>query len=509
MEQTFSRSYIIISTGNPVSQKIVLNLMINPPDIHTGMKNKLLVKLFSSGLQAVAVQILGGLFFYYISVYLSKENFGIISWMNAVTMFITTALGFGLDQVVVRRIAVSQRSEWAAAAFFAHSVLGFSATFLVLLLLQSVFKSEQVYQLLPWFFAAQGLIYMGVPLKQFLNANEKFTPYGIIAITSNTGKIVAALLLFRQQQLNIHGVILILICSAMFEMCCLLIYLLTKTGFRFRFPVKAYIKLLKEASAPYLSVLFDISLSRTDWILLGIITSNTILADYSFAYRAFELARLPMVIIGPVILPRLSRLMAANNSRPDAANGQLINSFGTVELFLGMLIPLILNILWEPVMMLITKGKYGHSNSKEFLILSVCIPLQLFINLLWSVSFGARKYRSVTTITIICAAGNVALNLIMIPLWGGEGAATAFLLTTLLQCGLYYRLVGKQIMAIRLRPSILFMVFAVLIYIVVAHINIHLIVKLAVAVVLYMLLAIASKQINKQQWVHFKNFLSQ
>jgi len=470
------------------------------------MKNKLVAKLFSSGLQAVALQVLGGLFFYLISIYLSKDNFGVISWLNAVTLFLTTVLGFGLDQVVVRRIAVSPRSDWAAAAFFAHSIIGFVITFLILILLQALVKSKAVYQLLPWFFAAQGLIYMGIPLKQFLNAKEKFMPYGIIAIVSNTGKIVAACLLFQQQKLNIQGVMIILICSAAFELGCLLVFLLTKTTFGFRFPLKAYTKLLKEASAPYLSVLFDMSLSRLDWILLGIITTNTILADYSFAYRAFELARLPMVIIAPVILPRLSRLMAANNNQPDIATRQSINSFGTVELFFGVMVPLILNILWEPVVGRITGGKYGYSNSSEFLILSACIPLQLFINLLWSLSFGARKYGSVTTITVICAAINVGLNLILIPIWGGNGAASAFLLTTLLQCGLYYRLVGKQIMAVQLRPFILFMVFAILIYLLVAPM--HIMGKLALSVTLYPLAAILSKQITKQQWYHFKNFLS-
>lgn len=475
----------------------------------TRMKNKLLVKLFSSGLQAVAIQVLGGLFFYLVSIYLSKDNFGIISWMNAVTLFVTTVLGLGLDQVVVRRIAVSQRSDWAAGAFFAHSVFGFLVTFLVLLVLQVFIKSQDAYRLLPWFFAAQGLIYIGIPLKQFLNAKEKFTPYGIIAIASNAGKIAAAFLLFHQQKLDIKGVMIILICSAAFELGCLLLFLLTKTTFSFRFPLKAYGKLLKEASTPYLSVLFDMSLSRIDWILLGIIATNSILADYSFAYRAFELARLPMVIIAPVILPRLSRLMAANNNRPNAATRQSINSFGTVELFFGVMIPLILNILWEPVMMLITNGKYGHSNSLEFLMLSMCIPLQLFINLQWSISFGARKYRSVTTITIICAAINVGLNLALIPLWGGIGAAAAFLLTTMLQCCLYYRLVCKQIMAVQLRPAILFMVFAIVIYLLVGLIPIYFLGKLVIAIVLYLPAVLLSKQITKQQLYHFKNFLAQ
>jgi O-antigen/teichoic acid export membrane protein len=91
----------------------------------------------------------------------------------------------------------------------------------------------------------------------------------------------------------------------------LIIYLVAKTSFSFKFYFKAYTKLLKESSSQYISVIFDISLSRMDWILLGVMTTSSVLADYSFAYRAYELARLPMLIIAPLILPRFARLLAS------------------------------------------------------------------------------------------------------------------------------------------------------------------------------------------------------
>jgi O-antigen/teichoic acid export membrane protein len=472
------------------------------------LKNKLLVKVFSSGLQAVAVQVLGSIFFYLISIYLSKENFGVISWVNAVSVVLTTFLGFGLEQVVVRRIAASESSDWAGGAFFAHTVVGFLVTFLILLLLNGCIKNpESAYRFLPWFFAAQGLMYMGIPLKQFLNAKEKFTPYGIIALISNISKIAAAFILLHNHLLHINTVIIVLICTAAFELCCLLIYTKAKTTFSFKLHFKAYLKLLKEASAQYVSVIFDISLSRMDWILLGIMATNTILADYSFAYRAYELARLPMIIIGPIILPRMARLMASK-TKLGALQQYYINSFSTVELFFAMSIPLILNILWVPLVSLITKGKYGEANSMQFLILSVCIPLQFFINLLWSISFGAKKYRRVSSITIVCAITNIGLNLILIPQLNGLGAAIAFLSTTLLQGYMYYRLVDKQIMQVALRPMAVFFASAVLIYAAVIHIHAHFLIQLGIAIALYIAAAFLSKQVNKQLISNFKHFLS-
>jgi len=173
-----------------------------------------------------------------------------------------------------------------------------------------------------------------------------------------------------------------------------------------------------------------------------------------------------------------------------------------------MLIPLALNILWVPVVTLLTKGKYGDTNAWQFLILSLCIPLQVFINLLWSLSFGAKKYKSVTTITICSAIANIILNLVLISQFKGFGAAVAFFATTVLQCGLYYRLVYTQVMRISLFPTVIFMVVAVVIYFITINLHLHYIIQLAVAAVGYFLIVWASKQLTKQHIYDVKNLLS-
>ncbi|WP_162996432.1 lipid II flippase MurJ [Mucilaginibacter celer] len=470
------------------------------------LRNKAFVKIFSSGLQALAVQVLGSVFFYLISVYLSKDSFGAISWMNALSIFITTILGFGLEQVVVRRIAASGRSDWAAAAFLFHSIAAFFTALLVLLLLSMLVKdSAGIYRILPWFFVAQGLLFIGIPLKQYLNAKEKFTPYGIIAVITNSARIVAAVWLIDNKQLEVSTIVTAMICTAVVELLALLIYIITKTGFVFKVRFQAYKKLLKEASAQYVSVIFDMSLSRMDWLLLGFMASKAVLADYSFAYRAYELSRLPMLIIAPVILPRLARLMAV---KINTGFEERVNAFNRVELFLAMLITLILNILWTPLVGLITAGKYGATNATEFLILSACIPLQFFINLLWSVSFSAKKYKTVSTITVACATANIGLNLVAIPLLGGIGSALAFLATNLLQAFLYYRLVNKQVMKIGLLPFGFFLVAALAAWFVSGLLVVHFTIRLLLAMFVYITAALITKQLNKKHLQNSKQFLA-
>ncbi len=177
------------------------------------LKSNLLKSIFSSGLQAIAVQVLGVAFFLIASFYLSKDDFGIISWANALSIMIATLLSMGMEQVVFRRIAVSNRSDWAAGAFLLHALAG-SVVGAVAMFVISMGTTEIKMEFLPLFFIAQAFTYMGTPLKQMLNAKQKFTPYGIIAICSNTLKIVLSLLAVKFFSFSISAVVGIMIVCA-------------------------------------------------------------------------------------------------------------------------------------------------------------------------------------------------------------------------------------------------------------------------------------------------------
>jgi len=139
----------------------------------------------------------------------------------------------------------------------------------------------------------------------------------------------------------------------------------------------------------------------------------------------------------------------------------------------------------------------------------MCIPLQFFINLLWSISFGAKKYKEVSGITISSAIINIILNLVFIPQMGGIGAAIAFLLATLIQTGLYYKLVNKSMMSIAVAPAIIFIATAIAVYGVVTLIHVHYLVQLIIAIITYLSIPILLRQINRQHLFNFKLFLGQ
>lgn len=467
------------------------------------MNKSILKSFFSSGLQAVAVQVLGVLFIVIVAKVLPKEEFGIIQTVNVIAMFITTLLSFGMEQVVVRRIAASSTSDWAASAFLFHNLIGSVLAFGLTVLVAYVYPGQgSAFHYLPLFFAAQGVIFLVTPLKQFLNAKHMFTPYGVVAVGSNLCKIILAILLIKTERLSVTTTGIVLLVCAAIELVSLLIYISTKTNFKMSFRFSAYKKLIKESMPQYLSAVFDSSLSRIDIILIGFIgASFAATADYSIAYRAYEIARLPIVIIAPIILNIFARALASGNRIKQDTQHQ-INYLYTTEIFLAMLIPLVLNILWSPLLDMFFDNKYGSSNETMFLILSVCIPMHFFINLMWTICFSAKKYKKIATITMLSAVLNLVLNIVLIKYFGGIGASVAYLVTTIFQATAYYMVVNKHLMDIPLFTLFRFLGAAAAIFIAVSFIGVPLLLKLLIAILGYMLICLWAGWISIG---HFKN----
>jgi O-antigen/teichoic acid export membrane protein len=426
--------------------------------------NKLIRKFFSAGVQAFAVQFLGILFFYITSVCLSKNDFGVISWANAVSVTITTLLSFGLEQVVVRRIAASQSSYWAAAAYLLHSFVFSLLSLAVLGVLYLFFGSTSLRMaVLPGFFLVQALVFIGTPLKQFLNAQERFAPYAVIAFCSNLLKLIAGIIWARYFYFSIQAVLWILGIGALAELAALLVYITRNAAFSFRVRMSAYRKLLREALPQYVAVMFDTSLARIDWILIGILCDNIATANYSFAYRAFEVAKLPIVVVGTILLPRFSRLLQKEGAI-DAAQKKIVNQVLQIEVFIAGFLMLALNIIWSPWVDALTHNKYGAGSALTFLLLSLCIPMQFAINLMWTLCFSLRKYKIVAQITMVTAIINLTANLVLIPVWKETGAAAAFLLATVVQTALYMRALKKYGAPVSVLPVVIFILAALLLW---------------------------------------------
>ncbi len=111
-----------------------------------------------------------------------------------------------------------------------------------------------------------------------------------------------------------------------------------------------------------------------------------------------------------------------------------------MEMIVATLIPLVINILWTPVVGYLTSGKYGAVNQQAFLILSLCIPFQYITNILWSAHFAQNHLQLIFRVTLITFCIILIGDVIFIPLYGGVGAACVYLTAIVIEYVNYMRL---------------------------------------------------------------------
>ena len=393
------------------------------------------------------------LFFYIISVKLPKAEFGLISWASATTMTLTVVLSLGLELVVTRRVAAS-RSSWAAWAFMVHAIVSTLLLGIILFAWRYVASPgmEDHLYWLPMFFAVQGLAFLSTPLKAALNARENFAPYAIIAFLSNCMKVALALYWTAWSTWNVWIALYILGFCSLFEVAALAIYTIAKHPLTMQLRKRAYVLLVREAIPQFLTVLFDTSLARFSWILLGLLIADAVaVADYSFVYRAYEMAKMPVLAIGMLLLPRLSRI-AARGSDQMARLSQTLGLVFEAEMIVAFALVVMGNIVWSPWVDALTNNRYGAVNEVSFLILSLCIPSQFAINLMWASLFAEKYYAQLSRITILTGVINLTASLILIPMLRGVGAALAFLIATLIQTGMYFHQMSRAGISLSVRP---------------------------------------------------------
>ena len=202
---------------------------------------------------------------------------------------------------------------------------------------------------------------------------------------------------------HLTTVIIIFITGDIAEL--LLSFFITKKILKIPLSVKPnkinYLNLLKESLPQVGVVIFTSAIARFDWIILGILASNIIVAEYSFAFKVFELTTLPLLVIAPVLIPLFTRLFHSPATKPAKEKINDLFILLRFEMIIASLVALMLNVLWIPVIDFITHGKYGAVNRYTILILSACMPFIYANNFLWTINFAKSELKKIFYIFLL------------------------------------------------------------------------------------------------------------
>jgi O-antigen/teichoic acid export membrane protein len=399
------------------------------------MKKKLVQNLSANTLQLVINQLFGVLMFYVLSVSLDKNNFGLVNLALTVVFTAFNILSFGIDQVVVKKVAHGDDARSVLSLYIVH-VIFTGLLFYGVLLLGKVFFANHtlLFRLILFIGAGKLMIFFSSPLKQISSGMEKFRLLAYMLIVSNVIRGTALVVLAALHLISLDGIMWVFIAGDTLELA-FSIYLFNRY---IRIPIaprwnKAeYVQLLHQSLPQVGVVLITSALARFDWLFIGFMVSAVKLAEYSFAYKVFEISTLPLLAVAPLLIPRFTKLFKKENY--SEGNLKLIIR---IEMIIAAFTGLLLNMCWNPIIDLLTAGKYGAVNTKTIFILSLCLPFLYFMNFLWTIYFVQNRMKMILSIFLVTFGVNIIGDLLLIPFFKNEGAAIAFLASCLVQAVLF------------------------------------------------------------------------
>lgn len=393
------------------------------------------LKNFSANaLQLVANNVFGLVIFYVLSTGLSKADFGRLNLALAILLAAFNILSCGIDQLIVKKIAAHEDRESALSLYIIHTLITGFTFYGLLAMVYAFIPHVPVYQILLLVGVGKFMIYLSTPFKQAANGLENFKLMAWQSVISNFVRCAGLLLCFLLHQFSLMTIIAIFIAADVLEFAIGLVLFRRAADIRItlKWNKANYFGLLKEALPQIGVVIITSSLARFDWIFIGIILSAIKLAEYSFAYKVFEIALLPLSAISPLLIPRFTKMFTQGD-----VNVAGMKFMIRVEAIIAGLSVLLINIYWTPIVDSITHGKYGAVNQHTIFFLSLCLPFFYLENFLWTIAFAQGRLKMILHAFIITLAVNVLGDVLLIPLYQNEGAAIAFLLACLAQVVFY------------------------------------------------------------------------
>jgi len=389
------------------------------------MRNRFYSHLSANTIQLVINQSFGLAIFYFLSTGLDKTSFGNINLALALLLAVFNTLSFGIDQVAVRKIASGEDQRSLLSLYVIHVLITGLAFYIILIAISFLLPSAlRSYHLLLLIAAGKLAIYFSTPFKQSAIGMERFRLLAQMSVISNILRGLCLAILAYTHHITLQNVVYTFAGGDVLELLIAFLLFKSSTGLPsgIQWDRTGYSALIKE-SLPQLGVVVITSaLARFDWIFIGIFVSAVKLAEYSFAYKVFELSTLPLLAIAPVLIPRFTKMF--KEGKVDLAK---LRKLVIAELAISVLTVLVLNIFWGPIIDPLTHGKYGSVNQLTIFILSLCIPLQYMCNFYWTIYFARGQLKLTLRAFVITFCINILGDVFLIPLWHNEGAAIACL----------------------------------------------------------------------------------
>ena len=372
---------------------------------------------------AVSFSILIGA---WVARYLGPDAFGVLASALAIVLLIQVFPFLGLDRILVRELVEKPDEEGAilGTAGLMTLVSGIAAFALTALLLFSLPVSDDLRKatllIASWFFGAPAVVVRAWFEKELKGSRDAVA--GILGLL--IGAAIRIGLIITNQPMWIFGAA---IGIEVFSAAILRTLFFRLSGGRFsrwKFESKRALSFLREATPQIIGLFAFLVYMRIDTLMVKAIAGDTEAGIYAAAARLAEGLFFVPAVMASVLFPSLINARKANRRifetrlqsyfRLNAAMGYGLALAG------ALLAPFVVVTLFGP----------AYSSSIGVLVIYVWAAVPYFIGYVRQETFVAEGLIKLNlVITVIGALSNVALNFLLIPLWAGNGAAFATLIS--------------------------------------------------------------------------------
>ena len=214
-------------------------------------------------------------------------------------------------------------------------------------------------------------------------------------------------------------------------------------GIRFSID-RALIRDLIRTSIPFLIYgVLGVIYYRLDTVLLSLMTNSAVVGWYGAGYRLFDtLVFLPSLVIGAIMYPIFSKLSVSSEASLKLAIEKSMNFL----LLCGIPIATLLIVAAPNIIgFLYHRTEFSHT----FPVLQALAPglVFLYINSVFSTTImSTKREKKITIMAGIALVFNLALNLVLIPLYQHVGAAIVTSLTELLLLCISILFIPRQLL---------------------------------------------------------------
>ncbi|MFI8735956.1 flippase [Ectopseudomonas toyotomiensis] len=365
----------------------------------------------------------------WVARYLGPDQFGLVSYAMAIVAMCGSVAGLGLYGIIVRDLVQRPVDTYTTlgTAFLLQSLGGLLAFILAIVAISIIRPADDLIRLVVAILGF-ALIFKSVDVVKYWFESQVKSKYPVLVENGVFLAMAAARVYLILVQASLMSFVWISLVEAVLVAGGLLLTYKRNSGpiFEWRVSFLRAKALLLESWPLILSSAASMINMRMDQAMLGSMVSSHVVGNYSAAVRLAEVWLMIPSVVGASIYPAI---IEAKGISEQLYRYRLFLITGVMA---ALVVPVatVISIFSDEIVILIFGGQYSSAGNYLSLYIWTGVPYLIFfvVNQMFYIE-GLLKIAF--AVSVFSLFSNILLNSLLIPLYGGEGAVIATLITTI------------------------------------------------------------------------------